>query len=138
GDPDLVAEVARVAGARDVYGHARDRARRDAEVLQVREVRVGDAREQPPRGRSLERERGRLFGDVLDVDLHAERVLAEPPKVRVGRGPAVGVLLEPRHRAVVDDLAALVAPRRVDDLTDLDLSRVARDDAVDEARGVGP
>ena len=36
------------------------------------------------------------------------------------------VLAEPRHRAVVDDLAVLVAPGRVDDLADRDLACASR------------
>ena len=42
------------------------------------------------------------------------------------------VLRQPRHRAVVDHLAVLVAPRRVVHLADGDLERVARDQAIDE------
>jgi hypothetical protein len=41
-------------------------------------------------------------------------------------------------RAVVDDLAVLVAPRRVVDLADLELRRVAGDDPVDERSASRP
>src|SRR4029079_8283441 len=44
----------------------------------------------------------------------------------------VRVLGQPMDRAVVDDLAVLVAPRRVPDLDHRELRRVARDDAIDE------
>jgi hypothetical protein len=40
-------------------------------------------------------------------------------------------------RPIVDDLAVLVAPRRVVDPAGCELRRVAGDHAVDEARGVG-
>ena len=43
---------------------------------------------------------------------------------------------EPRHRAVVDHLAVFIAPRRVVDLADGHLRRVARDDAIDQAHRI--
>ena len=45
-------------------------------------------------------------------------------------GPCV--VVEASDGAVIDDLAVLVAPRRVDDLAGLELRRVAGDDAVDQ------
>ena len=63
-------------------------------------------------------------------------VLLEPAQARVGRGPAVDVLRQPGDGPVVDDLAVLVAPRRVDDRADRDLAQVPRHDPVDEARRV--
>ena len=90
------------------------------------------------RGRPLEGERRDLLGDVLDLDLHPDRVLAEPAQRRVRGRPAVDVLLEARDGPVVDGLAVLVAPGRVDDLPDGDLPEVARDDPVDEPRRVAP
>ena len=71
-------------------------------------------------------------------NVEAERVLLEPAQGRIGRRPAVDVLLQARDGPVVDHLALLVAPRRVDDLADGDLAHVPRDDPIDEARRVAP
>ena len=57
------------------------------------------------------------------VDVEAGGVLAEPAQARIGRGPAERLLPQPRHRPVVDDLAVLVAPGRVEDLADGHLRR---------------
>ena len=65
-------------------------------------------------------------------------VLAQPAELRVGGGPAEALLVEPVDRPVVDDLAVLVAPRRVEDAADRQLRRVAGDHAVDQPQGVGP
>ena len=46
------------------------------------------------------------------------------------------VLAEARHRAVVEQLALVVAPARVVDLPDRELRDVARHDAVEQPRGV--
>ena len=108
------------------------RAARHAEVLQAADVGVGHGVEQPARGRPLQRQRGHLLGDVFDRDVEADRVLREPAQARIGRGPAERVLRQPRHRAVVDHLAVLVAPGRVVDLPDRELGRVARDHAIDQ------
>ena len=53
-------------------------------------------------------------------------VLLEPAQARVGRRPAVDVLLQARDGAVVDDLAVLVAPGRVDDRADATTLRRSR------------
>ena len=91
------------------------------------DVGVGHGVEQAARGRALERERGHLLGDVLDRDAQADGVLRQPAQAGIGRGPAERVLRQPRHGPVVDDLAVLVAPRRVVDLSDGQLGRVTRD-----------
>ena len=136
--PDLVAEIAGVAGARDLDRHAGDRPARHAEIFQAADVGVGHRVEQAAGRRPLQRERGHLLRDVLDVDVQADGVLREPAQAGIGRGPAERVLGQPRHRSVVDHLAVLVAPRRVVDLADGELRRVARDDAIDQRLGVGP
>ena len=84
----------------------------------------------------MERERRDLLGNVLDLHLHAERVLPEPAQAGVGGGPAVGVLVEAGDRAVVDHLAALVTPAAVDNLIDGNLAHVAGDHPVHELGGV--
>ena len=53
------------------------------------------------------------------------------------RGPPERVLAQAGHRAIVDDHALLVAPRRVPDLASLQARGVAGDDAVDQPGGTG-
>src|SRR5262245_21387587 len=118
GRPDLVTEIAGVAGARDVHLDAGDRAARDAEVPQLVDIGLRHLPQELRRRRALEREGADLLRDVLDRDVETRRVLGQPPQVRLRRGPAVEIRPEPAHRAVVDDLPALVAPRSVDDLPD--------------------
>ena len=134
--PDLVAEIAGVAGARDVHRHAGDGAARDAEVLQPIDVRLRDRAQQLRGRRALQRHRRDLLRHVFDPDVHAARVLPEPAQARIRRRPAERLLRQPRHRPVVDHLAVLVAPRRVEHLADGHLRHVARDQPIDQARRV--
>ena len=69
-DPDLVAEVAGVAGPRDRDLAAADLAPGDPEVRQRLDARL-EAGEDPPRARALEAEHGPVLGDLLDHDLVA-------------------------------------------------------------------
>src|SRR5262245_63403249 len=59
--PNLVAQISRVARARDVNRHARDRAARHSEIFQVRDVGVSHRVEQASRCRPLKSERRNLF-----------------------------------------------------------------------------
>src|SRR4030095_14322683 len=63
-------------------------------------------------------------------------VLSEPPQVRLGGGPAKSVLTQPRYGPVVDHMAVLVAPWRVEHLPHRHSCNVTSDDAVDEHAGV--
>jgi len=72
------------------------------------------------------------------LDVEAERILLEPAETGVGGGPAVFVFAETGDGAVVNDFSFGVAPAAVDDLVHGYFVDVARDDAVDEAGGVGP
>ena len=56
-------------------------------------------------GGALQRQRAQAVGDVLDLHVEAVAVHVDPAQVGLGRRPAVDVLVEPRDRAVVDDLA---------------------------------
>ena len=87
--------------------------------------------------RALARHGGDRLRDVLDLDVEAAGIEAEPAVLRVGGRPEDLVLGDPVHGTVVDDLAVLVAPGRVVDLPDLEPGRVAGQDAVGEADRVG-
>src|SRR6185369_4120777 len=94
-DPDLVAEVAGVAGSRNLDRHICDGAFSHTKVLEVCDVGVFDeALEEPAGSGSLQSKRGNAFGDVLDLNVHAGGVLCEPAQARIRCGPAIGVLLE--------------------------------------------
>ena len=136
-DPQLVAEVARVARPADVDLDPGDLRRPAPEVAQVAEVLAARRLEDGAAVGALERERGDRLGHVLDGDVEPRGVHRQPAVLRVGGGPAQLVLGHPVDRAVVDDLAVLVAPRGVDDLADLEPRGVARHDPVGEAEGVG-
>src|SRR5208282_3417569 len=120
------------------YRDAADLSAGLAKVLQVFDVGFSDALQQLPRRRSLQRQRGNLFGDVLYLHVKPDCILPEPTQVGVSRSPAIAVIFQPCDGAVVDDLALFVAPAAVDHLIDGDLVDVAGDDAVDKARGIAP
>src|SRR5262249_16412774 len=134
--PDFVAEIARVTRAGDVDGASRDRPARDAKVFQAIDICVGDSA-QKLRGRwSLHRERGDALRDGADLRGEPAGLMGDPSQIRVRGGPPKSMFLEAAHRAVVDDIALLVAPGRVDDLTDFKRACVARDHAIDKLGGV--
>ena len=136
--PDLVARGRRCSRCAKSRRHIGDATARHPEVLHRVEVDVGDRLQQPRRRWPLHGQRRDLLGDVLDLRVQAGGVLAEPAQARVRGGPPPHLIVQPRDCAVVDDLATLVAPGRVDYLPDRDLRGVARDDAIHQARGVGP
>src|SRR6185436_16931590 len=107
--------VARVAGPGYVDRRATDLRRPAPEVAQVVERFAGRGLEDRPRERALQGERGGRLRVLVDRDVEPHAVLAEPAQLRVGGRPAVTAVAEIVDRAVVDDLAMLVAPRRVDD-----------------------
>ena len=133
-DPQLVADVARVAGPGDVHRDAGDGGHPAPEVLEVGPVFAGRRLEHLSGQAPLEGEGADLGRDVLDPHVEAGGVHDEPPVVRLGRRPSIRGLVEPADRPVVDELAALVAPRRVVDLPDGELGRVPGDDPVDQPR----
>ncbi len=134
--PDFVAEIARVAGARDVDRNAGDASARDSEILQRLHVGLGHLAQQRSRRRTLHRERRDGLRHVFDRHVESDGILHEPSQARIGGGPAIALLPQPRHRPVIDDFALLVAPGRVDDLADRQLRRIARDQPIDEPRRV--
>ena len=93
-NPDFVAQIAGVAGARNVHGHAGDFAASDAKIFQVRNIGFGYGFQQFARGRALQRQRCRFLGDVFDLNIHVQAVLPEPAQAGIGGRPAIGVLAE--------------------------------------------
>ena len=137
-DPQFVAEIARVARAGHVDGDLAYGRGASAEILQAAPVLSRNRLEHGPRRRPLEGQRSDLPGDVIDSNVQPARVQAEPPVVGLRSRPPERRLFQTAHGAVVDELAALVAPGRVVDLIDLKLAGVSRDDAVDQPDRVGP
>ena len=133
GHPQLVPAVARVPRSRHVDVDVRDLGPAPAEVPNVLPVLAARLLQDLPREPALQREPGGLIADVLDVGVEAGRVHAEPAFARIGGGDPVGVLGQPSDRAVVDHLAVLVAPRRVEDLVDLEPRDVSGHHAVEQA-----
>ena len=134
----LVPAVACVPRSRHVDVDVRDLGSAPAEVANILPVLAARLLQYLPREPALEREPGGLIADVLDVGVEARRVHAEPPFGRIGGGDPVGVLGQPSDRAVVDHLAFFVAPRRIEDLVDLEPGDVSGHHAVEQASGVGP
>src|SRR5579872_856239 len=132
GHPDFISQVAGIAGARDIDRNPCNFSARHTEIFQIRDVGLGNRFQQLRGGWTLQRESRNLLGDVFDLHIHVQTVLPEPAQARIGGCPAINVLLEMRDRAVIDDLAILVAPAAVDNLPDFHLVDVARDDAIHE------
>jgi hypothetical protein len=63
-------------------------------------------------------------------------VVLEPVKRRNRGGEPKVVVCQARDRPVVDDLPVVVAPGRVQDLTDAAFLRIAHDHAVHQGHGV--
>ena len=146
--PDLVAQLAGVAGARD---HQRDTVEiaqpgdgeaEPAELLQVRLGRRGPDQlfEDFAALGALHRDVVQLVGRGLDPDLEAQLLglLAQPDAaVVVATDPAEVVGPEAEGRAVVDHAAVLVAHGRVDHLSDRKAPHVAGQTVLHQRLGVG-
>ena len=130
---DLVAELARVAGARDPRGHLADvhLVGEEAEVAEALDVLVDEVGEHLARARPLELDVRELLGDWLDRDVQAGHDLEHVVEVGVERGDHPGARVrELEDRAVADHLPILVAEGRVADLTDLQPEHVVGADPV--------
>ena len=116
-------------------------ARRAPEVAQVGERRARRRLQDGSAQGSLQRDRRDGFADVADIHVQAVGVHPEPPDLRVRSRPADHLrpvlVLEAVDRAVVEHLAVLVAPRGVEDAARRELRRVADDQPVHQAHGVG-
>ena len=119
GDPDLVAEVAGVAGPRDVDGDTRELR------CGVAGSSRGPANVSPVAASSTARANGPWSATAAIASVSSSTWTSrprafsvEPAVLRIRGGPAVLGLGQAMDGAVVDDLAVLVAPRRVVDLPD--------------------
>ena len=143
-DPEFVAEVAGVAGARHgdrgarVFpGQVAELAGRQIEVAHPAEVdaldrRLGDR----ARPRPLERQRAEVFRDVPDRGVHAPAAVLEPAQAGLRGADQEPVLPQTLHVAVLQDVAVLVAPRGVGDPADPALRDVARHHPVEQPLGL--
>src|SRR5262245_55072720 len=61
----------------------------------------------------------------------------KPTQAGIRRGPAVSTFIQTRNGAVVNDLSLLIAPGRVDHLSNRNSSHIAGDDAIHKPRRVG-
>ena len=131
--PEFEAEIAGVAGARDAD---RDAAQVDARHAEVLERRRAERLEYRPGGWALQRKGGDTVRDVADVDLQADGVVLQPAQVGFGGRHAEELLVEASDGAIVDHLAGVIAPGRIEHLADTRLEHVAGDDEVEEPRGI--
>ena len=145
--PDLVAELARVPGARDddrdpvVRPDATDREAEPLEILErrLRRRRPDDLRQELAALRPLDGDVVELVGRGLHphLELLALGELVQPDAVvLVAADEAEVVLAEPVDGRVVDHPARLVADGGVRDLADREPPRVACDRLLDERLGV--
>src|SRR3989449_7860082 len=137
-DPDLVSEVAGVSGPRDLDGNAIELRLDKPEVLQFLNGAIGPLEQDRPGRGPLERERPDVFGYVGHFGVQSHSRVLEPFQIRLrGRHPE-GAIPEIPERAVVDRLAAFIAPRCVVDLSLREFRSIARDDLVHEVQGILP
>ena len=136
-DPDLVAEVAAVAGP--AHGHLRtaDLAAGDAEEREALHLRH-ERGQQISRARALEGERPDLVADLLEPDVEAPDPVGEVREV--GLGARQEVLVRPwmQDDAVLEDETALVEPARVVGVPCRARSDVAGEHPGEERLGVSP
>ena len=135
-DPDFVAEVAGVAGARDDCVEPVDTALRQAKKTQFFDVGVDHLLQYLTGVRPLQRERGDCAAHVLDRHVEASRVLIQPAIRRLSRRDAKVRVVQPPDRAVVEDLALLVAPAAIAHLPDFQAGNVPHHDTRKKRRRV--
>ncbi len=135
-NPDLIAQIAGVSGARNIHENVADLAAGHAEIFEIGDVGFGDRFEQFARGWPLQSQSGQLLGNVLDLNIHVQAVLPEPAQAGVGSGPAIFVFFQASDGTVVDHVALLVAPAAVNYLADSHLADIAGDHAIHHLGGV--
>ena len=136
-DPDLVAEVAGVAGPRDRHRPRADGARGDAEERQPCDRRNEPA-EQVARAWALDGEGPDIQAHVLDAHAQAPDSIGQVRVVRLRRGEQVVVPPATLDHAILEHEAALVEPGRVLRSLRRAGANVAGQDAGEEAFCVRP
>ena len=131
-DPDLVPEVAAVAGPADGHPCPADLALRDPEVRDVLHLRH-ELLEEFAAARALEGEGAEVVADLLDPHVVATDPVLEVGEVRLRAGQQELVLAGPEDHAVLDHEAAIVEPARVLGVAGLAGTDVAGEDAGEEA-----
>src|SRR6267143_4283456 len=137
-DPNLVPEVSRVPGARDLDRDPRERRGHAPEIPEFLDRSIGSLPEDGPGGRPLHGEGPEVLGHVLDLDVEPDARVLQPFQVRLRRRQPERTVSEVPERPVVDRLASTVAPRRVVDVPLSELLRVAGHDRIDKREGVLP
>src|SRR5262249_789465 len=137
-DPNLVAEIAGVAGPRYLDRYSANVPMCHAEIFQAPDVSAAERIEELSRRWTLKRQRRHLIRNVVGPPIPTNRALSEPSEARIRGSPPKAVFADARHGAIIDNLAKLVAPRRVVHLAHSELMRVARDDAVYQLHGISP
>src|SRR5438445_445828 len=137
-NPDFVSEVARVSGPRDLDGNAIELRLDESEVLQLLNSAISRFQQNRPGRGSLERERSDVFGDVVHLGIQPHPRVLEPFQIRLRGRHSEGPIPEIPKRAVVDRLAAFIAPWRVVDLSLREFRRIPGDDVVHEVQGILP
>jgi hypothetical protein len=137
-DPELITEIAREPGTRHHELGAVEWKVGDAEGREFLDALTAHLAQYRTARRTLQRERGDLVRVLDDRDVEAERRARQPVELALLRAEPVVALAQVEDRAVVDDLAVVVAPDAVTDLAGLDLRDVARHEAVQERECVRP
>ncbi len=130
-DPQLVAQVTGKPGTRHHQLGTFEVAVHQAEGFQRVETRQPQFAEHAERRRSLHGERRHVLSFVGDRHIQADCGGLQPGKMALLRTQPVLAFAQVEDRAVVDDLALVVAPDRVGDAPGPDLCHVASDQAID-------
>ena len=119
GDPQLVSQVAGIAGAGDRERDAAGVPLRQTVILQVGEEHAAeDLLQDAPRVRTLQRQGCQVIRHVAHLHIQAVAAILEPGQVGLGGGDAKYLLRQARHRTIIDHLTVVVAPGRIHHLTD--------------------
>ena len=142
GEEELEAVLARVARAADQRGDVtEDRALGEAVVLDLREVGVGDLRQDVFRERPLQGEHGLIVRNVVDFDFERPGMLSKPRVIRLAAGRVDhhmdGLVVLLVDQRVVDDGSVLGADQRIANRALRDAGHVLREDMVRGRDGVG-
>ena len=134
-DEDLVAEVAGEARAADGDRTSSDLRRGEAEVWKGGDLRR-ELLDDRARSRPLHGQDAVVLGCVSDLDLQRTDERPQVRQVRLGRGEQELVGRMPKHDAVLEYIAGVIAPYGVLRATGPTGADVARHDAAEIALGI--